>query len=99
MKLINIAQAHSDEISTNISEPAWDYPMHMMGFNSFGGGWFSMLFMILAWALIITGIFYLIKAFTNQNQSNKTAIDILKERYANGEINKKEFEEKKQDLL
>ena len=67
------------------------------GYGGFGGG----LFMILFWILVIAGIIVLIRYFINSNQnteSSKSALDILKERYARGEIDKEEFDTKKKDL-
>ena len=74
--------------------------MMMYGFGGHGWG------MGFGWliGLIILGIFiWLVVKVINQNNSsgssnNKSALDILKERYAKGEIGKEEFEEKKKDI-
>lgn len=72
-----------------------------LGHDSFMGGG---VYMVLIWILVIIGIVVLVKFITNENRKgrvgkNKSAIDILKERYARGEIDKTEFEEKKKDLV
>ena len=73
--------------------------MMNFGFGVMGG--FGWIFMIFWWVLIIAGIVYFVKWLIRQSGvsvSGKSAIDILKERYARGEINKQEFEEKKKEL-
>ena len=76
----------------------------MMG-NYYNGGGIGWLPMILWWVLIIIGIVFLVRWISNQSRNGSrnrekslTALDTLKERYAKGEIDKKEFEEKKKDL-
>lgn len=76
----------------------------MMGSYGFGAGW--MIFGFIFWILIIVGIVLLIKWFIDQSKTvstepraTETALDILKKRYARGEIGKEEFEEKRRDLL
>lgn len=80
----------------------WGYDGDMMG-GGFGGGLFGGLFMLIWWAVIIVGIVVLVKLVADQAKGahgghDKTPLDILKERYAKGEINKEEFEAKKKDL-
>ena len=67
------------------------------GWGGFGPGW---IFMIIFWILIILAVVVLVRYLggTRQSGADKTPMDILKERYAKGEIDKKEFEEMKKDL-
>jgi putative membrane protein len=82
----------------------WHMGPGMMG--GWGMGWFGTIFMFIFWVLIIIGLVFLIKWLIQTTkkapesaQSSSRALDILKERYARGEIDKEEFEEKKKDLL
>jgi putative membrane protein len=74
--------------------------------DGWGMGWFGGIFMIIFWILIIVGLVFVIrwliqssKGESGRVSSSSRALEILKERYARGEIERKEFEEKKQDLL
>jgi putative membrane protein len=77
----------------------------MMGWG-WWGGWFGWIFMIIFWALVIVGLIFLIKWLASFSRSGvsygkeqDSALDILKQRYAKGEINREEFDQKKKDLM
>ncbi len=63
------------------------------------------IFMVLWWILIIVGIVAVVKWLTTsasgcrgRQVADKSALDILKERYARGEIEQEEFQRKKREL-
>lgn len=84
------------------------YGPHMMGW---GGGWYAMifgpLFMILGLAVLIAAVVLLVHwlggpwqgtAPPRHTPPGRTPLDILKERFARGEIDKDEFEERRRVL-
>jgi len=82
----------------------------MMNFGSTPFDGFGLIFMFVFWGFIIWAIVTLIRGSFGRNhmcehdygddthKKDKSPLEILKERYAKGEIDKKEFEEKKKDL-
>ncbi|MGE5237823.1 MAG: SHOCT domain-containing protein [Chloroflexota bacterium] len=75
-----------------------------MHWGDYGWGWgmgFGGVFMIIFWILVILGILYVVKSIAGgrkEGMKEETALDILKKRYAKGEIAKEEFERMKDDL-
>jgi putative membrane protein len=63
-------------------------------------GWGMMAMMFLFWILFIVGLVVGIRWLLGKGNEQKqdSAIEILRQRYARGEINKEEFEVKKKDL-
>jgi len=70
------------------------------GYNYWG--WFGWVFMLVCWvlivALIVVAIRWLLFRSKDVLSERRTALDILKEHYARGEIDKEEFDEKKKAL-
>ena len=83
----------------------WGYPNMMGGFFGGGLGWIGMVFGFIFFILVVIGIIFLIvwlvKRSTNPGVGNKTDnkyLEVLKERYAKGEITKEQFDNMKKDL-
>jgi putative membrane protein len=77
----------------------WGWGMHPMWWGAWGFG--MMLLMLLFWVLVIVGLVIGIRWLLGQGKESRSdsALEILRQRYARGEINKEEFETRKRDLL
>jgi len=78
----------------------WGWGMHPMWWM--GGAWgIGMMFMMLLfWILVIAALVLGIRWLMGQGKEARSdsALEILRQRYARGEIDKEEFETKKRDL-
>ena len=75
----------------------WDgHPISLM-WGAWGFG--MLLLMLVFWALAIALMVYAIRWFAGARRvSGDSALEILRRRYARGEINREKFEEKKRAL-
>ena len=79
-------------------------PGGMMGASGWGG-FGGLITMVVFLALLGGGLYVLIRAIVGpggtgslQGQGPESPVEILKRRYARGEINREEFEQAKKDL-
>ncbi|MBI4094362.1 MAG: SHOCT domain-containing protein [Candidatus Liptonbacteria bacterium] len=72
----------------------------MMTFGYQGIGALGVVFVFFWWVVVVAVIALLVRWILKviKGKNGASALDILKERYAKGEIDKKEYEEKKRDL-
>jgi putative membrane protein len=81
----------------------WGWGMHPMNWMWGAGGLVMLLSMFLFWGLVIAAIVLAIRWLSRQGAvgpagRSDTALDILRQRYARGEIDRDEFTAKKRDL-
>ena len=77
----------------------WPWMMGSVGW----WGWWMMIPMILFWGLVVWGAVVLVSRLASPGTGDvsgrgSSALEVLKVRYARGEISKEEYEEKRRDL-
>jgi putative membrane protein len=76
--------------------------MMWSGMEGLGWGWigFGMVHMLIFWVLVILGIVALARWLGGgpRDDARPRALDILKARYAKGEISRDQFEQMKRDI-
>jgi putative membrane protein len=77
--------------------------MHPMEWMWGAGGLFMMLLMVVFWGLVIAGVVVAVRWLVREGGRDRSdrpdpALQILRERYARGEIGREEFEARRRDL-
>lgn len=83
----------------------WGWPNMMGGYLGGGMGWISFILGFIFFILVIIGIIFLIVWLVKrsnypgiEDKTGSKALEVLRERYAKGEITKEQFESMKKDL-
>jgi putative membrane protein len=75
-----------------------DWGMHPMWWMSGAWGIGMLLTMLIFWGALIIGVVALVRWLSAGGARSDRALEILRERYARGEIDREEFEARKRDL-
>ena len=78
----------------------WQWSTHPMMFMLGAGGLVMMLMMLVFWGLVIAGLVLGVRWLAGQGRGagRDEALEILRQRYARGDIDKQEFDTRKRDL-
>jgi putative membrane protein len=78
----------------------WGRGMHPVWWMWGVGGLVMLFMMLLFWGLVIAGVVLGIRWLVRQGRDERadSALNILRERYARGEIDKEEFDARRRDL-
>lgn len=88
-------------VSLALADPGrngWHEPMPWMGW---GGWWFGPLTLVVALAVLILAVIGLARLFSGgraKRASQDGPVDVLRERFARGEIDEEEFEARRKAL-
>ncbi len=92
-RILSVATLLALSATAATADPGGDYYGHMWngGFGMFGG-----LMMIVFWGAIIAAIILAVRWFMEKDRASKSnAVDILKDRFARGEIDEEEYRKRK----
>lgn len=99
MKELFLTPAVAVFASSTVSAHEYD---HMMGWG-YGMGWWGGIAMFLFWIAVIVAIVFAARWIGSEGRKGgqgppETPMDVLKKRYARGEISKEEYERIKKDI-
>ena len=83
----------------------WGWPNMMGGFFGGGLGWIGMIFGFIFFVAIVIGVILLIvwlvkrSGYGVTDKTSTHSLEILKERYAKGELTKEQYENMKKELV
>lgn len=102
-RTLGYGQPHKISLTISLYNPMFGFEHHM--FNGLHGGWLWGMHWggLVVWLVLIGGVLWAVSRSQQQSTVPRSTrrerpLDLLQQRYANGEISAEEYEERKQRL-